>query len=854
MQKKAHENRIYTLYTAALATAMLLLLFILMGYYPFGDTMVLTGDLNGQYIPYFRHFRDALLGNAGFTYGLDKALGGGLLGIFSYYVASPFNLLYLLVSPQGFPGVASLLLFIKLLLASVFFNFFIGRKYPTIGWVGVALSVCYGFISFNFAYAQNIMWHDVMLLLPLLCYGIDRILQGRRSTFYIVVLAIAVFANFYIAYMACIFLVLYFVYSMVCQKATLQQWKRNSLVFAGSSIVGAGLTAALLLPSLADINSTKGDLFSYSFSAQPNFPLWRFVRQLVWGNLKWADVEAGGPQLYCGILALVLLVCFFASRKIELRQKLAGGGILVFFVLSFYISGLDVIWHGLKPAVWFPFRNSYLFCFFVLLLAATAFAKGAVGLKQLLLACGLLGVFYAVMLLMPQEVRRLKTLLSIAAVIGFAVLLYCMGKAPKKWMKTAATVVLVGAVALEMSLSGFGISRQFERYPYSTYVSFLQEAGGTVQTVEMLYGEPEKGTTYRIEKNFFRGLNDTMLLDYAGLSHFGSTQDDATVDVMSHLGWRGYSFYGYGSTAFSESVLGIRYLFANEDRPLAAHWQLDEAASQSTAYPVYTNPTALPLAFAVPNGSATEVDAVNSFAYQNELYRILSGKNEELLHPVKDVVLGYNGQQLPLAGTVPSGSAYKLTAQEAGYYYALAVAPEGYPLYHVQSIVNGQAKGPYFAADNGGVINLGWYEGGEEITLSWEQAGDIVLSDMFFYYLPPAKLQALADVANANSGNFVIKDGNITGSIVADEDEMLFLSIPYNQNWVATVNGQEVEPQELMGGLMTLPLQQGENQITMRYKAKLVGAGWAVTGVFAALFVAMQVVHVCKKKKTQKKG
>lgn len=856
LQNRADRLR-YMFATAVSASIMLLAVYILLGISPFGGNTVLTGDLNSQYISYFSHYKRAFLNSAGFSYGMDKSLGGGLMGLFAYYVSSPLNLLYLLVPVKHYHFVAAFLLFLKIVLACVFFNFFIEHKYPGMRWAGVALALGYGFMSYNFAYAQNIMWHDVMLLLPLLCYSVDKIIQGGRNTAYTIILALAILANFYIAYMVCLFLVVYFVYSMLLQgwqktpsqtESIAARWKRSAFSFVGGSLLAGGISAALLLPALFNSGQAKGGLFDYTFSTTRTFPLKQLLAQEVWGNFRWENAQNGLPLIYCGLLALLLLACYFISDKITGKEKLLSGGILAFFVLSFWIRGLDEIWHGLKSAVWFPYRNSFLFCFFVLLLAATAVARGAVTARNLLVSAGVAVLGYGLLLVFPQGVSRVKTLLSLVSILVFAALFVLFLRTDNARRKQVFATGVVLVTMLEMGMSGYYITNQFEKYPTKVYTNFIENAGGTVQAIQAADTDD-----YRIEKNFFRGLNDPMLLGYNGVSHFGSTQDNSTVDILYNLGYRGYSFYSYGSTAFADAVLGIRYVFTAADetefpgqnRPLPAHYR--QEMPLDTAYPVYQNPYALPLAFAMPAENTTNADHENgnSFAYQNALYAAFTD-GETLFAPAQLVQRSNNNNEL--AGEVAPDTSYTVTAQAAGYYYALPLAADG-RLFDLPLFINGQEVGRYFTADNQNAINLGWLEEGQTAILSWQQTDAIFLENIWFAYLEPSKLEALQQSALQNSGNFTIRDGLIQGDIQASKGrEALFLSIPYDTDWTATVNGAVVPVQNFMGGFMALPLQVGNNTVQLHYTPRHTALAWAITVVSLLLFAVKLLFPLLQRK------
>lgn len=54
------------------------------------------------------------------------------------------------------------------------------------------------------------MWLDAMVLFPVILLGIEKIINKGKPTLYCVSLALMFFANYYMAYMICIFAVLYF--------------------------------------------------------------------------------------------------------------------------------------------------------------------------------------------------------------------------------------------------------------------------------------------------------------------------------------------------------------------------------------------------------------------------------------------------------------------------------------------------------------------------------------------------------------------------------------------------------------------------------------------------------------------
>ena len=71
------------------------------GVYPFGDNSVLVLDLNGQYVYYFEHLRNVLHFEGSPFISWSRNLSGETMGIFAYYLASPFTLIVMLL-PRAF--------------------------------------------------------------------------------------------------------------------------------------------------------------------------------------------------------------------------------------------------------------------------------------------------------------------------------------------------------------------------------------------------------------------------------------------------------------------------------------------------------------------------------------------------------------------------------------------------------------------------------------------------------------------------------------------------------------------------------------------------------------------------------
>jgi uncharacterized membrane protein YfhO len=61
---------------------------------PFGDNTLLLLDSKGQYLDYISYLKTIFTGENDLIYTFSKNLGGDVISLASYYLLSPFNLLF----------------------------------------------------------------------------------------------------------------------------------------------------------------------------------------------------------------------------------------------------------------------------------------------------------------------------------------------------------------------------------------------------------------------------------------------------------------------------------------------------------------------------------------------------------------------------------------------------------------------------------------------------------------------------------------------------------------------------------------------------------------------------------------
>ncbi len=612
---------------------------------PFGNGTFLTGDLNGQYINYFAQIRNAFLEGNGMLYSLYKSLGGGMLGIISYYASSPFVLLYVLCNPVNYDILTTLVVCLKVILISTSMAFYLHKKFKAGGDKIIIPALAFGFCSYVFVYMQNFMWHDVLILLPLLLYGVDVLIEKKKPFIYAIVLFVMVFANFYIAFMACIFTVLYFLYSLALLPSLTKKDALLHIVrFGASSLLGGLLSAFLFIPALADITANKnvGGGFSLKFTAE--FTVFEFLSQLFPFSFNWNFLDSDLPNISSGIVVVIFALAFFFAKGIGKKQKILSFAILVFLFLSMFSTDLMLMFHGLTAPVWFSHRHAFLFVFWLCFLAANALINGTFERKSIIAVCVLTLALLAIRYITPQVIFVFTRFLICAFISVIALLIFALNKKFKRFWVYGLTLLLIG----ELLLNTYYTHYQFEKYPADVYKSFVSDGTYLVEQIEKREGTDD----LRIEKNYFRSLNDSFLLNYYGVIHFGSTQDGNATEYINHLNvyntFTAQADEKNGANIFACSLLGIKYMLINEDNFIPTG--LVKTDIESGGISVWENPYAFELGFMLPQSeSGFTIEYEDNKQYLSDVFTML--KNG-----------AFEGELYEQSGEINLSSLEKLTA------------------------------------------------------------------------------------------------------------------------------------------------------------------------------------------------
>src|SRR5699024_1808138 len=124
-------------------------------------------------------------------------------------------------------------------------------------WSRVALSVSYALMSFTIAHSEIIMWLDAFVYLPLIIWGINRVMDFKKPTVLFVSYLMLFLTSFYMGFMIGIFSVLYFIARLL---TNWRAYKKSIVPYGITSLLAGFASMIMILPSLLDLRTNGEEL------------------------------------------------------------------------------------------------------------------------------------------------------------------------------------------------------------------------------------------------------------------------------------------------------------------------------------------------------------------------------------------------------------------------------------------------------------------------------------------------------------------------------------------------------------------------------------------------------------------
>lgn len=438
-----------------------------------------------------------------------------------------------------------------------------------------------------------------------------------------------------------------------------------------------------------------------------------------------------------------------------------------------------------------------------------------------------------------------------------------------------------------------------------TYYNIIQAGRDITDAVEEYDVSNGGTGFYRSEKTYFRAVNDNLAYGMRGISHSSSVMNTKIINFIETMGYsmRSYVTRYDGNSSLADSLLGIKYVvhsdsetsnksILNDTYEYAFSQTYTNNSGNEAVFEVYENPNALSIGYMVSSDITNlgHLGNDNPFNSQNIFMSTLSGNTEFSTIPATEtsdeiiniddfrkyytrleetIVLDqctestYGDQRLFTAdadATDPHVNVQITTESDDEVYMYFKTYNEKAVNLWVSTekdengnFINHQQLGSnsYYENHDYCMLRVGSYPAGTDIEIRMtirlnssepDTEEYTIVKDFFVYQFNDEMFQENIDTLKENQWEITdYTDNYIEGTITAEEGQIMFTSIPYESGWTVEVDGEEVEPVELISAFIGIPLSAGTHTVTMKYTPPgfTVGVVLLILGIGAIIVLYM---------------
>ncbi len=795
----------------------LFLISTFVGFIPFGKHTFNVFDAYYQYAPILEEYTYKLKTGSSLLFTLHGGMGVNFLSIINLYAGSPFNLLGIFFKRENIYIFFTILIYIKLGLSGLFMNVYLNHrntKYKYTVW-NLMFSFIYALSGYITVYLMHIMWLDAYYLLPLIILGLDNLIDDKKCILYVLMLSLTIMINYYMAFMICIFLVIYFLYyTLINEKLKKDVIKRFILYSILASLIGM----IVILPSLVSLFMGRFTSFKLKnlFKIQ-NFTLFSLPYNFTIGSFIINDnYNFGSNNIFCTLFVLVLVIYFFFNKNVKLKEKKVSLGVIIFFIVSFSFNFLDFSWNMLQAPIWWSHRYQFLFSFFLILIAYKSFCnfdnRNLGSIKALIV------IIFAILVIASLS-YKLKGLMLDDTYIYFMFISLGLFFIYMFFIKPKYIFILL--VLLEIGLN--------------TYHNLDVNKGRIYEELKTSYQEKKELVDKIPEKDKWRSTiisngyaNEGFLYGFNSVELFSSTYNSKGKYFIDNINVSNkdvnqQKFYIYNPAVLS--LIGVKYLIGESN-----YYKCQEK--------ICVNENALPFGYQVPESFLDIKLSEDYIRNINNIYSGLLGKKINLFNTLSEdnieiIDMEYSKDKgLYDIGSNPKIKIkYQAKKREMVIFNDIKIASSGI----IDFKINGKNK----ELHNKETDNLVILEAGDilEVNYIYDESLIYKFNDYLFSFLDldtyEEKIKEIKDKTNWET---IIDNKNILKGSINTSDGYVMLSIPYDKGLSIKIDGKEVNYKEAIDTFVAFKVSKGSHIIEVNYRPKGLILGGLISLISLIIF------------------
>lgn len=840
------KSNSFMLISPLLVIFIVSLIYAFYGIFPFGSKTVAWCDLKQQTIPLLMDLKDILDGKSNIFYSAASCGGMNFWGVFLFFLASPFYLSVKFVEKQDIVYLVNILLALKLALCAFTATLYFSVRFEKISnKYKILFGLIYAFCGYGLMYYQTLVWLDIMYLFPMLVLSVERLCRQKKFIFFIITLCSCVAVNYYLSFMIIVYLIIS-VPLYIALRCTEKDKKTVSFMFVMSSVTAALITAPVWLCSLIQVRE----------SARSMNNLAKLIYESPFESLK------DKLCLLCTdafiFAALVFLIKSPLLKKKRVRYNLI---LLVFLIIPVFIDPINKMWHG-GGYQGFPLRFGYMIIFTILSIVSEIIETLPENRKSSPIYS--IAAFTVMLIMAAAAVYvvtdRKKTLSSYVTslwitngffktvfglfIFAFTVYILFFFLLKKRCISSNIFFLLV---------SGVFITEVFVNM--SVYVGYASSEDTLFDKTVALENKIQEEDYYRVKtEKKYTHVNMIGALGLNSYAHYTSLTPEDYMFVMKKMGYSSYwmEVGSNGGTAMTDALLGIKYSIGSEYDFRSYQKELETNTVLRIAENLICVPAGI-ISDADPELSEN-LDYTDRFEVQRQLAELYFGSDdllEKYEHSaVWDGLYDYSDGKYNITVSEPDLSRchiiYNIKVDgHQTLYFDLFDDLNNYvndPLYDsVKVSVNGiTLSESYPDKKNNGFLELGEFEN-ENAEIIVTLLKDVSVKSFGVFGVDTDKLEK--EVAALKTTEPVLNGNEISAECSADENEYLYLAVPWDSGFKAYLNGSKTTLYKVNDSFCAVKLNEGQNSVKLVFCPK----GFKVS-LILMLSGLVSAVFICRKK------
>lgn len=817
---------------------ILMLVFYCKHIFPFGNDFISWGDMHAQILALYYNFYDIFYNGKSFLVDFTNGTASNLISNFSYYIISPFTFIILLFQRSDIPQAVSLIVLFKIVLSAITCNCFLDKKFEKLNnFYKIFFSILYALSTYNLSLYIITGWIDIVYLFPLLMIGLDKILNDKKPTMFIIVLSISLLFNFYISLMCIVFI--FFATLIYILFFNINNKKQKITLLGISIFLSLLISSVLLLPTLIQIISSARMGFNFT--------------QLF-------DSKTG--PLIDKFMFLISSMAMLACTMIMLKTYKVNKKPIIFFLLLFLIVGISLvvepinkIWH-FGSYVSYPYRYGFILNF--LLITSSCFylcqKKQCKKNHNILIYLTTIVCNAIIIILAYRYYNILQTsvdqlsfsfnhysflIMIIIAFLNF-ISYFIIFLFNNKDSKHTYICLMINLILFSLVQSFIYIKIDFDE----------QNLHSSYDNMNYIYNMDLDDSYHFKQENSGFIENYGSIINKPSQDYFTSLTDNSMFLIYQKLGYDSYwmNTSSRGSNYFVDFLLSNKFLVTKDliDNDL---YKLNNKKDDLLLYE-----TTLPVSKGyIIKENKSILNTNNSFDATNILYSSVTGKKANIFDIISDFNLAnLNFKDNYIEIIDKNKEAYfekeiTITDKKTLYFEVQNsyLSLEKNKIYHMFDIYinNELIIENYPNKEKNNCINLGSYEN-STIKLKVKVKKDAKVSSIKLGLLNHEKLQSYFN-NNFNNIKIIYDKNKLKINYTSTKEDLLFIPTIYLNGMKAKNNDKDIEIIKVFDNFIGIKLNSGENNIVISY----IPPGLKVGSILSLIGIILTILFVILKNK-----